>query len=399
LLFADGADLAHLPFELLLIFGAAKILAEICERLGQPGIIGEILAGVIIGPSLLNWVQPDPILAALAQIGVMFLLFRVGLEARGSELLRVGGTALLVAILGVAIPFGVGCAVMASVRASWIESFFIGASLVATSVGVTARVLATRGLVQERASQVIVAAAVIDDVLGLLVLAFVSSVAEHRLNVPRLVGSTVLAAGFTVVIAKFGTRTLRHVVPRVEQQLRTGETQFNIALIVLFGLSVLALWIGIAAIVGAFLAGMALSETVKPRVHDMAQGATELLVPFFLAGIGLNLDMAVFRDRGTILLSIVVVIAAVLSKLAGCGLGAWHLGWKDMMRIGVGMVPRGEVGMVVAQLGLSLGVINSAVYAIVVFMTVVTTMAAPPMLKYAYRDCRPGLPEEKYTLS
>jgi Kef-type K+ transport system membrane component KefB len=389
----------NLPLALLIVFGTAKILAEICERLGQPGIVGEILAGVLIGPSLLNWVQPDQVLLALAEIGVMFLLFRVGLEVKASELIQVGPTALLVAILGVAIPFGIGSAIMTSVRASWVESFFVGASLVATSVGVTARVLASRGLLQERASRVILAAAVIDDVLGLLVLAFVSSLAERQVHIAGLITTSIVAAGFTVLVAKYGTRTVQRVLPRIEERLRAGETQFNLALIVLFSLSVLAVWLGVATIVGAFLAGMALSESVDRRVHDLAQGVTELLVPFFLAGIGLNLDVSVFRNRNTVLLSLAVIVAAILSKLIGCGIGAWRLGRMDMLRIGVGMVPRGEVGMVVAQIGLTLGVINKAIYAVVVLMTVVTTLAAPPMLKYAYRDCRPGLSEETFSLS
>ncbi len=399
MLLANSADVAHLPLALLIVFGAAKIGSEIFERLGQPGIVGEILAGVLIGRSVFNLVQPDDVILALAEIGVMFLLFRVGLEVKASDLVRVGPTALLVAILGVAIPFAIGCAIMITVRASWVEAFFVGASLVATSVGVTARVLASRGLLQERASQVILAAAVIDDVLGLLVLAFVSSLAERRVHIAGLITTSLIAAGFTVLVAKYGTGTLRHVVPRIERRLKAGEIQFNVALIVLFGLSVLAGSLGVATIVGAFLAGMALSETVDRRVHDLAQGVTELLVPFFLAGIGLNLDVSVFRSRSTILLSLAVVVAAILSKLVGCGIGALHLGRRDMLRIGVGMIPRGEVGMVVAQIGLSLGVMDKALYAVVVLMTVVTTVVAPPMLKYAYRDCRPGLSEEQFSLS
>jgi Kef-type K+ transport system membrane component KefB len=398
-LFGASADVAALPLALLLVFGVAKIMAEICERLGQPGIVGEILAGVLIGPSVLNWVQPDQVLMALAQIGVMFLLFRVGLDVKASELVQVGPTALLVAILGVVIPFAIGCAIMKTIRASWVEAFFVGASLVATSVGVTARVLASRGLVRERASRVILAAAVIDDVLGLLVLAFVSSLAEGHVHVAGLITTSIVAAGFTVVVAKYGTRTLGSVIPRIEEKLRAGETQFNVALIVLFGLSFLAVWVGVATIVGAFLAGMALSESVGKRVHDLAQGVTELLVPFFLAGVGLNLDISVFRSADTLLLSGVVIVAAILTKLIGCGIGALRLGYTDMLRVGVGMVPRGEVGMVVAQIGLSLGVITKALYGVVVLMTVVTTVVAPPMLKYAYRNCRPGLAEEKFSLS
>jgi Kef-type K+ transport system membrane component KefB len=288
---------------------------------------------------------------------------------------------------------------MKSIHASWVEAFFVGASLVATSVGVTARVLASRGLLQERASRVILAAAVIDDVLGLLVLAFISSLAEGHVHVAGLITTSVVAAGFTILVAKYGTRTLGRVIPTIEEKLRAGETQFNLALIVLFGLSFLAVWLGVATIVGAFLAGMALSESVGERVHDLAQGVTELLVPFFLAGVGLNLDVSVFRTRDTVLLSLVIIFAAILSKLIGCGIGAAHLGRMDMLRVGVGMVPRGEVGMVVAQIGLSLGVITKPLYAVVVLMTVVTTVVAPPMLKYAYRDCQPGLAEEKFSLS
>jgi Kef-type K+ transport system membrane component KefB len=395
---ASVTDAAHLPIALLIVFGAAKLLAEICERVGQPGIVGEIFAGILIGPSVLGWVHPDQTLSALAELGVMFLLFRVGLEVKASELMSVGGTAFMVAILGVAVPMGLGVLVMLWAGVSTIEALFVGASLVATSVGITAQVLAVRGLLQARASKVILAAAVIDDVLGLLVLAFVSSLAEGRVNYWKLISTAILAGGFTVLIAKFGTPTMQRIIPRVEQRLKVSERQFNLALILLFGLSVLALKVGVAAIVGAFLAGMALSETVGHRAHDLAQGINELLVPFFLAGVGLHIDLSAFQHRDTLILSTVIVIVAILSKLIGCGIGAWRLGRMDQLRIGVGMIPRGEVGMVVAQLGLGMGVIEKPIYAIVVLMTVVTTMVAPPLLKYAYRGCVPGIPKEEFEL-
>lgn len=378
-------DAANLPVALLIVFGSAKLLSEICERLGQPGIVGEILAGVLIGPSVFGWVQPDQVMEGLAEMGVMFLLFRVGLEVRTSEMLRAGPRALLVAVLGVAVPFALGCAVMAAMGASRIESYFIGASLSATSVGVTAHVLRTRGLLSERASQVILAAAVIDDILGLLILSFVNSLARGAVDLPSLIASAVLAAAFTVLIATLGTRTLQRIIPPVEQRLASTEAQFNLALVLLFALSALSLWLGIAAIVGAFLAGMALSDSVNRRVQDLAHGITELLVPFFLVNIGLNIDLRVFTGRRMLLLSLIVVCVAIASKLLGCGLAALRMGWRDMVRIGVGMVPRGEVGIVVAQIGLTLGVIDKSIYAMIVLMTVVTTIAAPPLLKYAYR--------------
>jgi len=168
--------------------------------------------------------------------------------------------------------------------------------------------------------------------------------------------------------------------------------------VVLFALSVLAQYAGVAAIIGAFLAGMALAESVEQRVHDLAHGISELLVPFFLAGIGLGLDLSVFADRRILLLSVVILIAAVFSKLVGCGLGAFQLGRRRMLQIGCGMVPRGEVGMVVAQLGLSLGVIEKPVYAIVVFMAVATTLVAPPLLASSFAGETVSEPTEHFSI-
>ena len=153
----------HLPLVLLLVFGTAKLLAYICERFGQPGLVGEIIGGVVLGPSVLNWVRPDEVLTALADMGAIFLLFRVGLEVKASDLIRVGGTALSTAVLGVVVPFVLGSFAMRMAGVSTIEAVFVGAALVATSIGITARVLASKGLLQQRASQVILAAAVIDD--------------------------------------------------------------------------------------------------------------------------------------------------------------------------------------------------------------------------------------------
>jgi Kef-type K+ transport system membrane component KefB len=389
---------AHLPLALLLVFGTAKLLAEVFERFGQPGIIGEIIAGVLLGPSVLNWVQPDQVITALAEMGAMFLLFRVGLEVKASDLFRLGGTALSVAILGVVFPFLAGWAMFAQLGYSLPVSIFVGTAMVATSVGITARVLASKGLLELRASQVILAAAVIDDVLGLMVLAFVSSFSEGHVNIAGLAMTAVLASGFSFVIARFGARAFERFVPRVEAKLSVKEAQFNLALIVLFGLSLLAVYIGVAAIVGAFLAGIAFSDTATKRVQDLAHGITELLVPFFLAHIGLQLRLADFANKRVIWLSIVLLILAVITKLVGCGLGAVRLGRSDALRIGLGMMPRGEVGMIVAQIGLHMGIIEQSVYATVVFMAVGTTMLAPPLLNWAFRDSIRAAPSEDFSL-
>ena len=281
----------QIPLAMLVVFASAKILDELFERFHQPGIVGQILAGVVIGPSVLGWMAPNDFLTALAELGVMFLLFRVGLEVKASDLIKVGPIATWVAVLGVAVPFVLGWGLLRLWGEPQIESIFVGAAMVATSVGITAQVLAAKGLLQERASQIILAAAVIDDVLGLLILALVSSLAKGKVNVLELALTATLAIGFTLIVVKWGTKTMKRVVPHVLEKLRGGEAQFAMAMILLFALSVLAVYAGVAAIIGAFLAGMVLAESVGHRVHDLAQGVTELLVPFFLAGIGLHFSL------------------------------------------------------------------------------------------------------------
>jgi Kef-type K+ transport system membrane component KefB len=382
---ADGADQLKLPLGMLLVFGSAKLLDEIFERLKQPGIVGQILAGVVIGPSVLGWMASNDFLAALAQLGVMFLLFNVGLEVKASDLIKSGPTATLVATLGVIVPFFAGWGLLSTWGKPRIESVFVGAALVATSVGITAQVLAAKGLLQEKASKIILAAAVIDDVLGLLILAVVSSLAKGKVNLLELALTATLAVGFTLIVLKWGTTTMGRVIPNLNQKLHAGEAQFAAAMVLLFALSVLAVYAGVAAIVGAFLAGLALSGSVEDRVHDLTQGVTELLVPFFLVGIGLHLNLATFASWPTLLFALAIVTAAVLSKFLGCALASYRLGWADSARIGVGMIPRGEVGMVVAQIGLSLGVIGQSIYDAVVFMSIATTLIAPPLLTAVYR--------------
>ena len=383
-----------IPLSLLIVFASAKLLAELFERLGQPGIVGEIVAGVLVGPNVLNYVSRDGFIAALGDLGVMFLLFRVGLEVKPAELLKLGGTAAMVAACGVVVPFVMGWGIVAAWGASQVEAIFVGAAMVATSVGITAQVLASKGLLQERSSQIILAAAVIDDVLGLLVLAAVSGMARGQIDFAQIALTSLLAVAFVVIIAVWGNRAMGKVVPRLQQSLRVAEAEFSMAMVLLFGLSVLAVYVGVAAIVGAFFAGMALAGRVGPRVHDLACGASELLVPFFLAGIGLNLSLAAFGKPSLAILALIIVAAAIVSKLVGCGLSALPLGRVDALRIGVGMIPRGEVGMVVAQIGLSLGAVSRDIYGVVVLMAVATTIVAPPLIAIAFKDAVPKLDEE-----
>lgn len=388
-LFASGHDIA-LPFAMLVVFGASKLLSEIAERFRIPGIVGGLLSGVLVGPSLLNLIQYNNLLHALAELGVMFLLFQVGLHVKASDLIRVGRTAMLVAVLGVIVPFIFGWAILSAAGHRQIESIFMGAAMVATSVGITAQVLADKGLLSHQTARIVLAAAVIDDVLGLLVLAVVSSMGDaHGIDYIGLLTSTFVSVGFVVAVVKFGTPTVSFVMPRLLRRLKSQEAEFAVAVTFLFFMALLASYSGVAAIIGAFLAGLALAETVGKRTITLACGASELMVPFFLASIGLQMDLSVFSKASTLSLGLAILAAAAVSKAVGCGLGSYKLGLRNALRVGTGMIPRGEVGMVVAQIGLSKGSISQDVYAVAVFMAVATTIVAPPLLSIVYRDVEP----------
>src|SRR5687767_983895 len=371
--------------KLLVMLVAAKLMAELFERLRQPAVAGEILAGVIIGPSLLGWAFPSEITSLLAEIGVIFLLFTVGLETKPASIFKVGKQAAIVAVLGVAAPLLGGFVLMKAWGSTGIEALFVGTAMVATSVGITARVLSGMGLLDAPTARIILGAAVIDDILGLLVLAIVSSMAAGTINYFEILTTAGLAIGFTVFIALVGAPVVTRLVPQVTR-MRTGHGIFIFGLVLCLGLSVAASYIGVAAIIGAFLAGMALAEAAEDdsKMHRHMNGVTEFLVPFFLVSIGMQLRLDVFRSWPVIALCVLVTLVAIATKFLACGLGAINLGTNRAAQVGMGMVPRGEVGIIVAQIGLSLAVIGAELYGVVLFMAVATTLIAPPFLKRLY---------------
>lgn len=388
----EHSEHASVLLALFLVILSAKLLAALFERFRLPGLVGEIVAGILMGPHVLGWLEPNEATRLMAELGVLFLLFRVGLEVKSSDLLRDGRIALAVAAAGVVLPFLVGWGLAELWGEPRLESLFIGAAMVATSIGITAQVLATQGLLEHRASRIMLAAAVIDDVLGLILLAGVSGLAKGGMSYLDLGLTAVVGLGGSFVIARFGSPALRRLFPRAQLGPGRVEAQFTFALILLFALSFLAAYSGIAAIVGAFLAGMALSEAVDPRVHELTAGVTALVVPFFLVGIGLQLDTAAFASGRTIAFTATILLAAMASKIVGCGLGALRLGARDALRVGVGMMPRGEVGMVVAQIGLGFGVMNPTAYGVIVVMSIATTLIAPPALQWAFRGVEARAP-------
>lgn len=370
---------------LFLMLAAAKLFAELFERLRQPAVVGEILAGIIIGPSVLGLVQRSEIIDTLAEVGVIFLLFTVGLETKPASIFHIGKRAVLVAVLGVITPFIAGWVLMKAWGGSGLEALFLGTALVATSVGITARVLSSMGVLDALTSRIILGAAVIDDILGLMILAVVSSLALGPINYLSIIITALLAIAFTAFVILVGAPVVKRVAPRIEN-LKVSHSLFISALLLCLGISIAASYIGVAAIVGAFLAGMAFAEVAeeRPTMHKEMAGVTEFLVPFFLVNIGLQLRLDVFRDLSVIVFALLVTVIAVITKLAGCGFGAKGLGWKQMGQVGMGMVPRGEVGIVVAQIGLGLAVINDSLYGVVLMMAVATTLIAPPFLRILY---------------
>lgn len=378
-------DHTKLLFTLFVMFVAAKLFAEIFERLRQPAVAGEILAGVLIGPSVLNWVQPSELTTTLSEIGVIFLLFFVGLETKPADIFRVGFRATMVAILGVIFPFLAGYALFRLWGQTNIEAIFVGAAMVATSVGITARVLGQMKVLSAETSRIILGAAVIDDILGLLILAVVSSMAKGGVNYWHIGTTAALAIGFTLLIALVGARTVNKIRARVEN-LRVGQSYLVFGFSVCLGLGLIASYIGVAAIIGAFLAGMALSESAEGTdMPIQAEAVTEFLLPFFLINIGMQLNLGAMANGSVILLAILITLLACLTKIFGCGLAVFQMGSKKALQVGVGMMPRGEVGIVVAQIGLGLGTISPAAYGVVLVMAVATTLLAPPLLVPLYK--------------
>jgi Kef-type K+ transport system membrane component KefB len=393
--FAAATGHGDLLFGLVAIFVVAKVAAELFERLRQPAVVGEILAGVLIGPSVLALVGPNDVTAALSEIGVILLLFAVGLEVKPRAILKVGPMALLVAVAGVVLPFLAGWGFMSWWGTPTVENVFIGAAMVATSVGITARVLGSKGLLQAKVSQIILGAAVIDDILGLMVLSVVSSMAEGGVRVGEIATTAALSIGFTIFMLVVGAPVATRALPAA-RKLRVGNPKFVVALALCLTLSWLATKLNVAPIIGAFLAGMALSEAGEEEtLHHEVGAVMEFLVPFFLVGIGMQLDLTVFRDPNVVLLAIVITLIAVATKFVGCGVAAYSLGARRAAQIGMGMVPRGEVGIIVAQIGLGLGVLSGAIYGVIVCMAVVTTLVAPPLLAllFAGETCDPADPD------
>ncbi|HEX7815103.1 cation:proton antiporter [Dyella sp.] len=379
---------ADILLTLFVVFLAAQIGGEIAQRLKLPGVVGEIAAGCIIGPSLLGWIKPEEVLSGtpldvLAEIGVVLLLFSVGLETRLEDLKRVGKAAFLVGVLGVLVPFGMGSFWAHGAGFDWGKSLFVAAAFVATSAGITARVLQELGVLQRTESKVILGAAVIDDILAMLLLGVVTSLqGGEGFNLAHLLMVLAGAVGFIAVIGLGGAKVMRWNSSWLDRPVNP-QSPLLIVLALCLGLAYLSTLFGLAAIIGAFLAGMIASETRQQHtLEKQTQPLLALLTPFFFVITGSKIDLHQLANGDALLTLGIVTAIAIVSKLLGGYLGALSLGQRGATIVGFGMVPRGEVGVVIASLGLTAGVFNDHTYAIIVAMSLLTAMVTPPVLAW-----------------
>jgi Kef-type K+ transport system membrane component KefB len=381
--------------DLFVLFAAAKILGELFEYARQPAVVGELLGGIVVGPHALGWVgaESGPFLGVLAELGVIILLFTVGLETSLGELRRVGRPALFVGVAGAALPFAAGAALMGALGYLQGDVLFVAAAMMATSVGVTARTLRDLGAVRSDVGRVVLGAAVVDDILAILVLALVAGLAVGDLSQIGLVLTILEIAVFLVVVLAAGPRVVRRISEFAHLPVVPGSP-FVFAVLLTLGLAALSEVIGLAAIIGAFLAGLII-EFRREEIAGQVQPVYELLVPFFFAFTGSRLDPTVFAEGAVIGLAAAVTALAFVTKAAGGYIGAVGLSRPERLSIGLAMIPRGEVGLIVASLGIGLGVIGQALYGVVVGMTVLTTMITPPLLAPMIRRLKRARPSTR----
>ena len=388
---------------IVVILIAAKIGGEVFEKLKQPAVLGELIFGVLVGNLHLigiNWLTPiagDIHIDVLSRIGVIILLFMVGLESNIKEMMKVGVPSLLVATVGVIVPFILGFFVSKYFYPEAVMNvhLFIGATLTATSVGITARVLKDLGKLQLPESKIILGAAVIDDVMGLVILAVVSGIiATGALSLLSVGVITLKSVAFLIGAIVVGTYTAPWIGRQIAK-MNVENMKIVTALIIAFIFSWAANLIGLATIVGAFAAGLILDEVhfkdvlrknhhgdkvPETHIEDLIRPIAAFLVPIFFVLMGIQVKLETFANPAVLGVAAGLTIAAILGKQV-CGLVVKKS--YSRLVIGLGMIPRGEVGLIFAAIGKGLGVVNDAVFSAIVIMVIVTTLVTPPLLKMA----------------
>lgn len=378
------ADHLRWVLELGIIIAAARVAGELLRRMQLSAVIGEIIIGVVLGAGVLGVVHGGEVIHAFAEVGVLLLIFSLGLETRLDQLRSVGPVAAAVAAGGVLVPFAAGYGLARLYGLDSTASLFIGAVLTATSIAVSTRLLIDLGLGDSAASKIILAAAIIDDVVGLMVLTAVLAVASGHEG--GLVSQLTPIVGFMVL----GLPVLYWTLPWLLRTTRRigGE---EAGLVMTIGLTLTVGWIasqfGLEAIIGAFFAGLFFGNT--PAAHDLeheVEPIVRLLAPVFFVSIGLTIVPS--EMVAALGFAVTLTLVGILSKLAGCGLPAMlrGLSWRESGIVGSGMVPRGEVGLIVAGIGAQAGFLDPAAFSAAAFVCVTTILFAPPAIRLLARE-------------
>jgi Kef-type K+ transport system membrane component KefB len=369
-------------YELFVLLLAAKLGEEVLRRLGQPGIVGELLGGFIVGPFGLGLVTPGETALVFSEMGVVILLFSVGLEVRTDDLLKVGKPALLTAIVGMVLPIIGGFGLAAALGGDPLESFFVGLALAATSIGITSRVLRDMGVMDRTFARIIIGAALVDDILALVLIGLATGAAEGDLSASTLLvgvaGIGLVVLGFAIARRARGLPTTAFTWPLF------ADTPLVPAFLIMLAVALIAAAVGLAAMIGAFVAGLIVAETeaVEEVEHDI-KTLGSIFTPFFFAVTGAQLDLSALFQPQAAALAFALAVIGVATKAAGGLLGAWPLGRWNAATVGFGMVPRGEVGIVVANLALATGVVSGDLFAAMLVAVVLTTIAAPYLLAWS----------------
>jgi Kef-type K+ transport system membrane component KefB len=375
---------------LVALLVSTKLLGVIAQRIGQPAVVGELIAGVLLGGSVLGILDPaDPVIVSMAELGVLILLFEIGLHTDLKSLVKVGNEALTVALVGVALPFVFGYLAATMLGLSAVPSIVAGAALTATSIGISARTLSDLGKLDTAEGQIVLGAAVLDDIVGLVILSVVSGlVGGVALTIGGIALTTAIAIGFVVAALVLGS----FLVPPVFRGIATIEASGVLGVAGLafaFMLALLAARVGSATIIGAFSAGLVLHAT--PQRQAIEKATTQLghfFVPIFFASVGAAVELGTLTDVKVIAIGGALIVVGVIGKFLAGYAPFWFKGKKSL--IGIAMIPRGEVGLIFARMGLATGALTSQLYSAIAMMVLVTTFMTPPLLAWNARHSEKG---------
>lgn len=388
------AMVSKIIFQLLIAFVVAKLVGYLFKKMKQPVVIGELLAGIILGPYVLNVLQlNEPAMhltfEVIAEVAVILLLFSIGLETKLSDLTKVGLKAFLVAVGGVILPFVFGYLYMVFTGHNNIMSMFMGAIMVATSVGITARILKDLNFMSEEASRIVLGAAVIDDILGLIVLSVVSGLAEKgTISLPAIIITVLVIVVFLLLFTLGGVHFNKKYGYSIGN-IKSRNAPLVAGSIVCFTYAVVAVQIGLAAIVGAFMAGVVMAERESEfEIKEKLEILEDILVVFFFIIMGAKVNVFAFTEPIIIFTGLVLTVLAFAGKLIGCSLPVINLGMRKASFVGMAMTPRGEVGIIIAAFALSKGIIDDKFYGIAIIMVLLTTLIPPFILEPMIRGLK-----------